>query len=193
MSASNLILASASPRRQDLLNLLAYPFIVQPADIDENLLSNERPLEYVTRLALEKARKIAKTNLNTYVIGADTIVVLNNQILNKPENSEDAERILSLLSGQVHQVISSYAVVREADNFLIQKTKITEVEFNLISQKDIVEYVATGEPMDKAGAYALQGIASKFIRRVDGSHTNVIGLDIASLKIDLDKIFCNES
>lgn len=193
MVSTHLILASASPRRQDLLKLLPYEFAVLPADIDETQHEHERPIDYVTRLALEKARKIAVLHPDSYVIGADTIVVLDNLVLGKPKDEEDAQKILSQLSGLIHQVISSYAVVSEARNFLIQKTVITEVEFNLITEKDIVDYVATKEPMDKAGAYALQGIAAKFIRRINGSHTNVIGLDIASLKIDLEKILSNES
>ncbi len=193
MTDLKLILASSSPRRQELLKLLPYPFSVLPADIDESQLAAERPVDYVTRLGLEKARKISELNPVSYVIGADTIVVLNNHVLGKPEDIADAEKTLELLSGQIHQVISSYAVTCFQNKFLIQKTCITEVEFNLITHKDIIEYVASGEPMDKAGAYALQGIGAKFVRRISGSHTNVIGLDIASLKIDLEKIFSNEN
>lgn len=183
-----LVLASASPRRQELLRNAGIAFAVQPAEIDETPLANERPRECVERLAREKALAVWKTRQGDVVLGADTIVVVDGDILNKPLDAEDAARMLHLLSGRTHEVITGACVVMPAtigrqpgaENWRLRTaSESTLVTMSAIPEVEIQEYVATGEPMDKAGAYAIQGRASRWIPRIEGDYTNVVGLPIA--------------
>jgi septum formation protein len=172
-----LVLASASPRRQELLRNAGIPYEVQPAHINEDPLLGEPAKECAERLAREKALAIAKKRPNDPVLGADTVVVIDNQILNKPIDPADATRMLRLLSGRTHQVITGVCVV--ANGRSLVDSEITSVQMSEIPENEITNYVATGEPMDKAGAYAIQGRASRWIPRIEGDYSNVVGLPIA--------------
>jgi len=179
-----LILASASPRRRDLLAQADYTFTVDSADVDESLRDGEDPSAYVLRLAVEKAQAVfarhaaedvSETPL--IVLGADTTVVCDGQILAKPNDAADAMRMLRHLSGRTHQVLTGVAVVTRAGAFSYVET--TEVAFSEIPEADLAAYCATAEPLDKAGAYGIQGYAARWIPRIDGDYFNVMGLPIA--------------
>ena len=177
-----LVLASASPRRRELLTQAGYSFTMHPAHIPEDPLLGEAALAYVTRLAREKAETVyrelsAKTPQPLQVIGADTTVTLDDQILAKPENPAAAARMLRLLSGRSHHVITGVAVVT-ADSTQVA-AEVTAVRFLSLSEDEIAAYVASGEPMDKAGAYAIQGRAARWIPRIEGCYFNVVGLPLA--------------
>lgn len=172
-----LVLASASPRRQELLRKAGIPFEVQPAHIAEALRPGEQAKEFAERLAWEKALAIAKQRPQDIVLGADTVVVIDNQILSKPDSPADAAGMLRMLSGRRHQVITGVCVVVDGKSNVASET--TTVTMSEISEKEIADYVATGEPMDKAGAYAIQGIASRWIPRIEGDYSNVVGLPVA--------------
>jgi len=176
-----IILASASPRRAELLRSAAIPFTVDVADIAEDLHSGERPVQHAERLAREKVEVVAKRNPEKIVLGADTIVVVDDEILGKPRNAADADRMLRLLSGRSHQVITGVCLVslKTGTRKLEAGSEQTIVHFTQLSEKDIADYIATGEPMDKAGAYAIQGIASRWISRIEGDYANVVGLPVA--------------
>jgi len=173
----SLILASQSPRRQQLLAQLGYQFSCQPADIDETEFLNELPSDYVCRLALEKAQYIAKNQTDTtIVIGSDTTVVIDQHILGKPIDLADCIRLLSLLSGRSHQVLTAISVVKAG----LSKTVLvsTEVTFKELSLHDMNNYWLTGEPQDKAGAYGIQGIGGQFVKHISGSYSAVVGLPL---------------
>lgn len=172
-----LILASASPRRQELLRNAGIPFIVQPADIDETPFLDESPQACAERLAREKARAVRKHHPEDFVLGADTVVVIDDLILGKPNDAQDAARMLRLLSGRQHSVITGVCLL--GSTFEVTSSETTLVTMSEISDDEIRCYVATGEPMDKAGAYAIQGIASRWIPRIEGDYPNVVGLPIA--------------
>jgi septum formation protein len=171
-----LVLASRSPRRSEILRNAGIPFAVNAADVDERVRNGEIPEEYALRLAEEKAMAV-EAGPGDIVLGADTIVVIDNQILGKPADAEDAVRMLTLLQDRRHDVITGICVKR-ADR-VERDWAATKVWFAAMSTNQILEYVASGEPMDKAGAYAIQGLASKFIERIDGSYSNVVGLPVA--------------
>jgi septum formation protein len=180
-----LILASASPRRQELLRNAGISFVAQAADIDETPLSGEPARECAERLAREKALAVWRTRSKeglpqNVVLGADTIVVVDELILGKPRDTDDAMRMLRLLSGRLHLVITAVCLVgllgsREPRT----ASETTLVTMNELSDAEIRDYVATGEPMDKAGAYAIQGRASRWIPRIEGDYSNVVGLPVA--------------
>jgi len=191
-----LVLASASPRRQELLRNAGIFFSMQPADVDETVLPGEPPHACAERLAREKALAVWRTRPHDRVLGADTIVVVDETILGKPADAEDAARMLRLLSGRVHCVITGVCVVEAVASgqlpvarkaaesqprpeILRTASETTLVTVNELSDVEIREYVATGEPMDKAGAYAIQGMASRWIPRIEGDHSNVVGLPVA--------------
>jgi len=179
-----LVLASASPRRQDLLHSARISFTVQPADIDETPHTGELPGAYAERLAREKALAVWRMRPQDSVLGADTIVVVDEIILGKPADAVDAARMLRLLSGRTHQVITGVCLVHrhklKSENPEVGVgSETTLVVMNELSDQEIQEYVATGEPMDKAGAYAIQGIASRWIPRIEGDYSNVVGLPVA--------------
>lgn len=172
-----LVLASASPRRQELLRNAGVAFEVQPADICENPLPGESARECAERLAREKALFVAHKRPGEVVLGADTVVVIDDEMLGKPADSVDAVRMLRLLSGRAHQVTTGVCLIVDGRCSISSET--TTVTMSRISERAIREYVATGEPMDKAGAYAIQGIASRWIPRIDGDYSNVVGLPVA--------------
>lgn len=179
-----LILASASPRRKDLLEQIGLTFEVETADIDETPYVAENPTAYVKRLAEHKAAAVFARHVNRadrsrlVVLGADTTVVCAGQILGKPVDEADAARMLRLLAGMTHQVITGVAIVSASAPAMVA-AEVTEVEFNPLTEAQIAAYVSTGEPMGKAGAYAIQGRAAKFIPRISGDYFNVVGLPLA--------------
>lgn len=197
-----LVLASASPRRQELLRNAGIPFTVQPADVDETPLPRESARACAERLAREKAVTVWKSRPRDLVLGADTVVVIAEKILGKPVDAEDAARMLRMLAGKEHQVITGVCLVsqaaRDQDSGISESrsqvshgkmgtencevrtaSETTLVTMSELSDEDIREYVATGEPMDKAGAYAIQGMASRWIPRIEGDYSNVVGLPVA--------------
>ncbi|MBZ5628272.1 MAG: Maf family protein [Acidobacteriia bacterium] len=172
-----LVLASASPRRQELLRNAGIAFSVRPADVPEVSLPGEPPLDYAQRLARDKARAVRRQVAGSdLVLGADTIVVVDEHILEKPADTADAARMLRMLSGRTHQVTTGVCLI--GDGFEDVRAEITEVTFDRLTEEEIAFYVAHGEPMDKAGAYAIQGIASRWICRLDGCYFNVVGLPV---------------
>jgi septum formation protein len=175
-----LVLASASPRRQDLLREAGIPFEVLPAHIVEDPLPGEGAKQCAERLAREKAIKVASQRPNDVILGADTVVVVEGDMLGKPADGADAARMLRLLSGRTHQVITGVCLVVSGRAAVDSET--TSVVMSEISEKEIAEYIASGEPMDKAGAYAIQGGASRWIPRIDGDYSNVVGLPVALVK-----------
>jgi nucleoside triphosphate pyrophosphatase len=182
-----IVLASASPRRQELLRNAGIAFTLQPADIDETPLAGEGARECAERLAREKALAVWRTRPQDSVLGADTIVVVDGAILGKPVDEKDAVRMLRLLSGRVHSVITGVCLVGAGDSRDLlspgerarSASETTLVTVNELLDEEIREYVATGEPMDKAGAYAIQGGASRWIPRIEGDYSNVVGLPVA--------------
>ncbi|MFZ0138079.1 MAG: Maf family protein [Candidatus Sulfotelmatobacter sp.] len=183
-----LVLASASPRRQELLRNAGIPFTVQPADINETPLAGESPRDCAERLAREKALAVFQGRAGDCVLGADTIVVVDGVILGKPRDADDAARMLRMLSGRTHAVITGVCVVNPvasgqwsgaSKTDLRTASETTLVTVCELSHKEIRDYVATGEPMDKAGGYAIQGIASRWIPRIEGDYSNVVGLPVA--------------
>jgi septum formation protein len=191
-----LVLASASPRRRQLLAQAGFTFEVRPAHIPEDPWPGEDPIAYVTRLAREKAQVVfdqitanaasevvdASTRgaidlQSLAVLGADTTVTLDGQILGKPEDAEDAGRILRMLSGRSHRVVTGVALVTQVA--VEVAAEVTAVQFLTLSDEEIAAYIATGEPMDKAGAYGIQGLAARWIPRVEGCYFNVMGLPLA--------------
>ena len=178
-----LILASASPRRRDLMTQAGLIFTVEAANIDETPLPDEAAGVYVERVAVEKAQAVAGGHYGepgVTILAADTTVVLGDgTILGKPESVEDAERMLGLLSGRVHAVMTGLAAVDTGTGRLVSDVEITQVTFNLMKQSEIEEYVATGQPMGKAGAYGIQGMAARWIPRIEGDYFNVVGLPLA--------------
>ena len=169
-----LILASASPRRAELLRAAGIEFTVRVADIDESLIAGETPYEYVSRLARTKAEAVAAPA--ELVLAADTTVVIDEEIAAKPIDVADAKRMLHRLNGQWHEVLTGVALIHRHQ--MQVEVDVTRVKFALLTPAEIDWYVATGEPMDKAGAYGIQGYASRFIERIEGSYSNVVGLPV---------------
>ena len=176
-----IILASASPRRTELMSLAGIPFSVCPADICETPLPGETAADHVMRLSREKADAVAAQTSGRFFIGADTVVVLDGAILGKPVDEADALRMLTALSGRDHEVITGFTVFDKVSCIHISRSVTTEVTFKELAEKEISAYIATGCPMDKAGAYAIQGGAVHFVRAINGSYTNVIGLPMTEL------------
>jgi septum formation protein len=180
---STLILASSSPRRQELLRQAGIPFQVHAADINEDQIAGEDPREYAMRLAREKAQAVAAHYSQSYILGADTIVVVHGEVLGKPKDHADAKRMLRMLSARVHEVITAVSLVAP-DARAETRACTTKVYFRELTEDEIQQYVASGEPMDKAGAYAIQGGASRWTDRIEGEWSNVVGLPL-SLVTDL--------
>jgi septum formation protein len=171
-----LVLASKSPRRAEILKSAGIPFRVRISDVPEHHLPDETPRALVERLAVEKARAFPASS-GEIVLGADTVVVVDSHILGKPINPEDASRMLRLLSGRAHQVITGICL-HTAQRDIVDSS-VTKVFFSNLSDQEIADYVASGEPMDKAGAYGIQGLASKFVERIEGCYFNVVGLPVS--------------
>jgi septum formation protein len=181
-----LILASSSPRRQELLQEIGVPFQVHAANINEDQRPGEAPMAYALRLAREKAQAVLAQYPQSYVLGADTIVVLRGEVLGKPIDHADAARMLRLLSGRAHEVTTAVSLIATGT---LEETRAstTKVYFREIAEAEIQQYVAGGEPMDKAGAYAIQGGASRWTDRIEGEFSNVVGLPL-SLVTEMLKI-----
>jgi len=176
-----IILASASPRRSELMGLAGIEFSVTAADICEDPLPGEAPADHVVRLSREKADAVAAVTNGRFFVGADTVVVLDGRIMGKPLDEADAERMLSALSGRAHEVITGFTVFDKVSGIHVSRSVSTEVTFKPLTPGEIRSYIATGCPMDKAGAYAIQGGALHFIRSICGSYTNVVGLPMTEL------------
>ncbi|MBQ8202939.1 MAG: septum formation protein Maf [Clostridia bacterium] len=180
------ILASASPRRKELLERVIPYYVCLPADVDESIPegipANKAP-EY---LSLKKARHIAKDNPDAVIIGADTCVILDDKILGKPQSIEEAKEMLTCLSGKAHLVITGCSIVKGHKE--ITFSEVTEVEFYPLTEQEINEYIATGESMDKAGAYGIQGKGSLLVKGIAGDYFNVVGLPIARLAREIKKL-----
>ena len=174
------ILASASPRRRELLRNAGFDFDVQPSQVVEEIKPGESPEEFARRAAREKAMQVvASSPAGSLVLGADTVVVIDGETLGKPSNREDATRMLQFLSGRTHQVHTGVCLVRAPGQIEALEHATTLVTFRELDEEEIRRYVESGEPMDKAGAYAVQGLASKFVTRILGCYSNVVGLPVA--------------
>jgi len=176
VSLPPIVLASQSPRRAEILRQAGIPFSVRPASVDETPRDGERPLDYVARLAEEKAAAVPAAS-DEIVLGADTTVVIDGKMLGKPADEADARRMLASLAGRRHEVMTGICL--KCGEERVRDTAVTEVWFGPMSEDDIAEYAASGEPLDKAGAYAIQGLASKYVDKIHGCYFNVVGLPIA--------------
>jgi septum formation protein len=182
-----LVLASASPRRQELLRNAGIPFVAQPTHIPEVPQPGEAPRSFAERMAREKALAVFRQRPNDFVLGADTIVVIDGEILGKPRDDADAARMLRLLSGRKHQVTTGVCLAGKlrtengnlATGFEDVRSETTLVTMTALTDDDIRSYISTGEPMDKAGAYAIQGRASRWVSRIEGDYFNVVGLPVS--------------
>ena len=177
LAKPRLILASGSPRRQELLRKAGIGFEVVPADIADDRNPGEVPLDYALRMAKEKALKVAAQFPNDYILGADTIVVVGDQVLAKPRDDQDAERMLTMLSGRGHHVTTAVSLIAPGGH-PETRSCTTAVYFRALDKQEIQNYVASGEPLDKAGAYAIQGGAAPWVVRLEGDHSNVVGLPV---------------
>jgi len=186
VKTNNIILASASPRRKQLLAYLIDNFDVKSADIDESVFLGEKPSELVERLAKMKAQVIALNNQESIVIGSDTVVACDNEILGKPKNFEDFKQMMTLLSNQWHQVFTGVSV--QLGEQIICDTIVTDVKMVSISSQNITDYWRTNEPLDKAGGYAIQGIGGQFVEQIRGSFSAVVGLPLVETKQLLTRI-----
>jgi septum formation protein len=182
MSVPRVVLASASPRRRELLSLVGIPHDVEPADIDESYRDGEEAPAHAERLAREKAATIVARRTDAIVIAADTIVLIDGLVLGKPRDERDAERMLAMLAGQTHVVLTAVAVAR--DGQMRSGVESVRVTFRQLTRDQIRAYIATGEPMDKAGSYGIQGYGATLVERIDGDFFAVMGLALARM-IDL--------
>ncbi len=179
MKTKQIILASGSPRRKMILEKTGLKFSVDVSDFNEDALEFSSPREMVEKLSLEKAKIVAKRNPKALIIAADTTVFLNNEIIGKPKSKADAFRILKLLSGNKHQVITGFTIIKGKK--IITKHVISDVVFKNISDEQINAYIATGEPMDKAGGYGIQDNAGVFVDRVIGDYNNIVGFPLSAI------------
>ena len=184
-----LVLASGSPRRADLLRAAGIPFDVSPVDVDEDFWPGEKPEEAVARLAEAKAAVGAATHPDAVVLGADTTVVIGGEPLAKPADPADAARMLRLLSGRTHEVLTGVCLFYRGRRLL--HVEPTRVRMAQLAESEIAWYVSTGEPFDKAGGYAVQGLGSRFIEGIDGSYSNVVGLPISRVYGLLKELGCD--
>jgi len=191
MPKKRLILASNSPRRIVLLKSLGYHFDIVPHDIEECILGDVLPMELVQNLAFLKATDVARRVSNAIIISADTVIVHKKSILGKPKDISDAKRILSILSDSEHDIISGVCVMEMPSRKKMLRIERTHIKMKSIEDEEIDRYILTGEPMDKAGAYAIQGEGSKFVEKIDGSYSNAVGLPLELLQEMLNH-FMNE-
>ena len=178
---AKLILASQSPRRKYLLEQAGLRFTVIPSPFDENGIAPDEPAAYVRRLAEAKANCVALQYPAAWVIGADTIVAADNRLLGKPGSTEEARSMLNRLSGKIHQVYTGFCIRRSSTQAMFSDAVCTDVTFKALSDKEIEWYIRTGEPFDKAGAYAIQGMGTFLVRRISGSYSNVVGLPVCEV------------
>ncbi len=178
---SRLILASKSPRRSELLKQAGLAFSVIPSDFDESTVALSNPDSYVITLAESKALDISEKHPAAWVIGADTIVLIDSIILGKPDSIDEAREMLRRLSGKTHQVLTGYCISCKAKGRFLSETVKTDVHFKKLNETEIEWYLQTGEPFDKAGAYAIQGIGTFLVKGINGSYTNVVGLPVCEV------------
>lgn len=180
-----LILASSSPRRAEILRHAGFSFEIRPTHVDESLRPGERPADYVLRLARAKAQAAAEDEIifgeSAYVIGADTVVVAEGELLGKPAKTEDARRMLFRLRGKTHEVLTGLSILAIPEAKRVDHVETTRVTFLKISDQEVEEYISSGEPFDKAGAYGIQGIGGRFVERIEGCYFNVMGLPVSRL------------
>jgi len=176
-----LILASESPRRKELLEMAGIAFIVRPSQVDETLNRGESPAEYVLRLSSDKAVWCARRRPEAWVLAADTVVVLEDRIMGKPRDRAEAGNMLESLSGRTHQVLTGYCLLNRKLREQKRDYVLTHVEFRTLARTDIDAYLDSGEPLDKAGAYAIQGLGAALVKRINGSYTNVVGLPLVEI------------
>jgi len=194
MKLPPLILASQSPRRRILLNQIGMKFIVRPSDVPEDVLEHEAPQQNVKRIALSKAVEVAKGVRHGIVIGADTIVVLDKRILGKPRTKEEAKRMLRSLSGKMHTVYTAFALIDAKSRRQKVRVEKTRVWFRRLNRREIEEYVASGSPMDKAGAYGIQDdYGAVFVERVEGCFYNVVGFPLTQFYMTLQEFVADLS
>jgi len=190
ISLDEILLASASPRRKEIIHLLGVPVKIIPSSIDESFQTNLNINDNLLRIADNKTKDASnEQNLYSTIIGADTVVVLNDIVYGKPKNNEDAKRTLLSLSGTKHEVITGVSILNRARNINITFTEKTTVHFRELSEQEIHGYVMSSEPMDKAGSYAIQGKAALFVSKIEGSYLNVVGLPINRIYNELKKHF----
>jgi septum formation protein len=182
-----LILASASPRRAELLRQIGVEFAVQASDVPEEVLRSEDGVAFALRLAREKAKAVARLRPGSWVLGADTVVLLDGEILGKPIDVEDAKSMLRRLSGRGHRVVTGFALVAPPGEIVHDEAVQSRVEFRALSEVEIDAYVAAGESLDKAGAYGIQGAAGAFVERVTGSYSNIVGLPLEEVRRALEE------
>ncbi len=189
-SPPEIVLASASPRRSELLSRLGIRFSVQPSRVSEDLLPDETPEEHVVRLSRDKAREVAlRADVpGRWFIGSDTIVLRDDTILGKPRDALEAADMLRSLSGRRHQVLSGYAVFDRQSGATVSGAVATAVRFKELTEQEIAGYIATGEPFDKAGAYAIQGVGVFMVLGIEGSYTNVVGLPLCEVVEVLERL-----
>ena len=180
-----LILASASPRRKSLLQELGLDFKIIEAQVEEKPVAGESPQDFVMRAACDKAGDVARENVASWILGADTVVVHGGRILGKPGDAEEALAVLQTLAGQKHLVHTGFCLMNGKDDVLISRVVTTEVWFYPFSRDIAAAYVATGEPLDKAGAYGIQGSGGFLVERINGSYSNVVGLPLAEVVEEL--------
>lgn len=177
----NIILASKSPRRREILENTKVRFSIKESQIDEIIKANESPKETVMRLAYEKALDVANNNKESLVIGADTIVVIDDQILGKPKNEDEAYNMIKLLSGKTHYVITGFALINLSLNKKVIDCEVSQVTFKELSDECIKDYINTKESLDKAGAYGIQGYGGLLVKNIQGDYFNIVGLPISKI------------
>lgn len=184
-----LILASSSPRRRELLTAIGVPFRVIPSEIPENVSPGEDPISHVKRLSRAKAEHVGKKYPGTWILGADTIVVIDGIVLGKPSDAQEAAGMLSRLAGRRHEVFTGYSILNSdrPEQELLRCVR-SVVTIRRMTEREIKAYIETGEPMDKAGSYAIQGVGSAIVKRVQGSYTNVVGLPLCEVARDLQQL-----
>ena len=189
MTSNNIVLASASPRRSELLSQVGIEFEINPSNIPEEPLDGETPAEHVMRLASQKASEVAgRVGTGKWVIGSDTVVIIDDEILEKPEDHPDAIAMLKKLSGREHKVITGYSIINSSSGEEVKRAVETAVKFKELTDSEIEGYVDSGEPMDKAGAYAIQGLGSFMVEGIVGSYSNVVGLPVCQIVNDLEAL-----
>ena len=184
----NLILASASPRRQEFLKTLGIKFQAIGADVDETVHAGESPNDFLKRIAFEKAEVVAQNHHDSWILAADTIIVFKNNILGKPTNDHNALMVLKNLAGNTHEVWTGFCICQKKTATCISRLVRTEVTFTSLTDETCRAYVASGEPLDKAGSYAIQGIGGFMVEKIKGSYSNVVGLPLAEVTQELQKL-----
>ncbi len=188
-----LVLASASPRRQNLLKQIGLNFIVHPSGIDENSHPTISPEKYVLELSKKKALEVAKNYTDAIIVSADTIVVLDDKIINKPKSPDEAKQMLKMLSGKTHKVYTGFTILDTKTNKIFSDFEVTDVKFREISDDEIEEYVATGSPLDKAGAYGIQDdYGAVFVERINGCFYNVVGFPLTKFYLAMKKFLSDD-